>query len=108
MTPVARHTDPETSRRAAASVKDVTQTQAGILRTLWQIGQGDDEDIYLYYGEYISESGLRTRRSELVRLGLVEDSGRRGLTASGRSCIIWRLTEQGRGYADTRQLTLEV
>ena len=36
-------------------------------------------------------SGLRTRRSELVDAGLVVDSGERKLTQNGAKSIVWRL-----------------
>lgn len=37
-----------------------------------------------------SDSGLRTRRSELVTLGLIVDSGSRDRLESGRLSILWR------------------
>ena len=43
-----------------------------------------------------SSSGLRTRRSELVHHGLVEDSGLRATMTTGRKAILWRLTPLGR------------
>jgi predicted ArsR family transcriptional regulator len=43
-----------------------------------------------------SPSGLRTRRHELTDIGYVEDSDLRVKTYSGRSAIVWRLTEEGR------------
>jgi hypothetical protein len=41
---------------------------------------------------------LRRARLELVRLGLVRDSGARAPTTSGRMAILWELTEAGRAY----------
>jgi len=38
----------------------------------------------------ISPSGARTRRSELVNLGLVQDTGKRKRMSTGRSAIVWR------------------
>lgn len=40
---------------------------------------------------WISDSGLRTRCSELVRWGIVEDSGARGESPTGRRSTIWTL-----------------
>ena len=40
---------------------------------------------------YRSPSGLRTRVSELVNLGLVKDSLKREATPSGRQATIWTL-----------------
>lgn len=92
----ARLTDPETSHEAARSVTDLTVKQAHVLAVLeaWKPWGGlTDERIRLEYVRddrpYQSESGLRTRRHELVELGLVVDSGRRERLASGRRAIIW-------------------
>jgi hypothetical protein len=41
---------------------------------------------------WISDSGIRTRCSELVAWGLVEDIGARGTSATGRPSTIWTLT----------------
>jgi hypothetical protein len=38
-----------------------------------------------------SDSGLRTRRAELVALGLLMNSGKKGRTQAGRPCIVWCL-----------------
>lgn len=40
---------------------------------------------------WISDSGLRTRCSELVAWGIVEDTGARGTSATGRPATIWTL-----------------
>jgi len=42
---------------------------------------------------FASESGIRTRRSQLVKLGFVQDSGFRLPTRSGKSAIVWRLSK---------------
>lgn len=92
-----RDEDPETSQGAA-------WTTAGELR------QSQQEVMYLFTGgvrltdeEMLavaldaeikqSESGLRTRRSELVDLQLLRDSGERGLTKNGRQSIRWEKIE---------------
>ena len=91
-TPRARTTDPKTSHDAAESVREVTATQDYVLRALRR-PRTDVELVEAYRNFKIapkaSESGLRTRRSELVRQGLVRDSGRRVVLDSGRAAIVW-------------------
>ncbi len=38
---------------------------------------------------FMSESGIRSRRAELVGFGVVANSGRKAKTAYGRSAVIW-------------------
>ena len=94
----ARRTDPHTSHQAAASVARIRESQQFILGVLREYGaQGcgmvDDELIMAANskaaGRRMSVSGIRTRRSELVQLGLVRDSGKRKRLPSGRLSIIW-------------------
>ena len=97
----ARRTDPDTSHAAAASVKDLTGKQAAVLRIVRLLtdrtGGATDEQIAAAYQTDLpwealpvqSDSGLRTRRCELVRRGLVADSGERRLNAAGRKCAVW-------------------
>lgn len=89
--PVARPTDPSTSWEAAASLKpdNIRESQAKIMKVLLRAGPMTDQEIYGFVQEFMSESGARTRRKELVDYGLVRDSGRRATTASGRSTIVW-------------------
>ncbi len=90
--PAARLTDPQTSHEAAASVSNIGPTRAAILRLL-QTGMSDQllvDSIRVLYGTgFASESGIRSRRAELVALGLVKDTGIRVRTASGRKAIVW-------------------
>jgi hypothetical protein len=37
----------------------------------------------------VTESGVRSRRSELVQVGLVRDTGERVRLATGRNAIVW-------------------
>jgi len=95
--PVARHSDPDTSHAAADSVTELTEKQETVLALLINYGpQLSDGEIAVTYrrvGYHVtwpqSESGLRTRRSELVRKGLVQDSGERVKLESGRMAILW-------------------
>lgn len=88
---VARRSDPVTSHMAASAV-NVGLSQMLVLSVLKKIGEGTDEQIYeaiTLFGNAISPSGSRTRRKELVAAGLIKDSGRVGVTKSGRKTIIW-------------------
>lgn len=98
--PNTRITDPATSFDAAMSIKteNISKTMKGILEILGN-GPRHDEALEQTYNAlsinkiypYASPSGIRSRRSELVELGLVEDSGERVKTRSGRSSIVWRI-----------------
>lgn len=93
--PIARKTDPETSHAAAASLsaEGLSKLQEEILRTLRAAPMTDSdlcESIAARFQDCSwSESGIRTRRKELVALGKVRDSGKRGQLPSGRESIIW-------------------
>lgn len=101
MKAVARTSDPITSHQAAASVKDINKTHERVLEVLERYGPATDEEIERYYYNLselfewpkASPSGLRSRRAELVAMGLVYDTGERGKTASGRATAIWELKE---------------
>lgn len=100
----ARNDDPITSHLAAASVTGIRASQRMILGAIQRHGPGTDEDIYRWLkdeGHQISLSGARTRRSELVRLGYVEDSGAKRLLPSRRLAIVWRTKSDGSGSPAT-------
>jgi hypothetical protein len=88
----ARNTDPMTSHLAAESVRDVTKTQEYVLRALRR-ARTDVELVEAYQNmktaPRASESGIRSRRAELVRRGLVLDTGKRVRLSSGRYAIVW-------------------
>lgn len=86
----ARRTDPSTSRLAAGSVR-VRESQRAVL-ALFVSGPATDEQLWdrtFSRSVRISPSGLRTRRSELVAVGLVRDTGRKERLSSGRMAIVW-------------------
>jgi hypothetical protein len=93
--PQARKTDPQTSHDAAKSVKDVSKTKQAILRLLRK--HQSDMQLVANYSKLArqnkapraSESGIRSRRAELVKLGLVKDTGKRDKSASNRQMIVW-------------------
>lgn len=91
----ARRTDPSTSHAAAASVRRIRESQADVLSVIRNCGPISDEGMIRAYRSmgmpWQSDSGLRTRRSELVALGVVRDSGGKTKTASGRKTILWKV-----------------
>lgn len=94
--PAARSTDPETSQAAADSVRRQTDTHRMIQLRFRELAGGGltDEELAARVeaaGYRISPSGLRSRRSELVDLGVLVDSGRRRRTRAGRATIVWTL-----------------
>lgn len=98
--PRARTTDPATSHEAAASVTDLNTKQEAVLAVLREIGPSTDQRLVSVYmfkkaGSVPrqSESGVRTRRSELTKKGLVRPSGEYRTTGSGRRAIIWEAVE---------------
>ncbi len=98
----ARRSDPQTSHDAAASVKNGTATQTIILQLL--AFPRTDEELVTAFEElmasglagYASPSGIRTRRAELTDRGYIQDSELRVRNKSGRTAIVWMLTEAGR------------
>lgn len=94
--PGARPTDPSTSHEAAASVKNVTPLQAAIIGILFR--PMTDEQLIEDYRKTqtmmprlfpeASDSGIRSRRAELVKQGLVCPVGY-SKTKSNRNTIVW-------------------
>lgn len=87
----ARTTDPQTSHDAAKSAS-ITPVKRAILDAL-HTAMTDEElirTVRATFGpKFASESGIRSRRAELVRMGFVEDSMGRTTTESGRQSILW-------------------
>lgn len=97
----ARRTDPETSREAAASVADLRPKQRAVYAVLAYCGNSTDQQLVDEYAHHVkrgplnvppqSESGIRTRRAELVAAGLVRDTGQRTILGSRRRAIRWEV-----------------
>jgi hypothetical protein len=89
----ARHTDPETSRVAAAKAsKGLKVTQQAVLIILRMAGRPLlDEELIPYYRVWQlsmnlpgqSDSGIRSRRSELSKMGLLEPGEKRRMSTGG-------------------------
>ena len=103
----ARLTDPSTSQWAAETVRTRRQMQHLInsMKALTEHYYSDrgftDRDIYdenaLYHKD--TEQGLRSRRADAVKLGLVKMADRKGLSPTGRPCKRWALTPKGHDVA---------
>lgn len=94
----ARNTDRTTSHLAAASVSNITGTQEFVLKTL-RLRPANDVVILARYrnltaAPYASESGIRTRRKELVDLGAIVDTGERSTLPSGRTATVWAINPE--------------
>jgi len=96
----ARSTDPQTSALAAESSTELLQTKTQLaIMAILEHGEATDIEIIRIYKDLVefgdapqaSDSGIRSRRSELVRSGQVMDSGARRRTPAGRLSIVWKL-----------------
>lgn len=90
---LARHDHPPTAKAAAATT-NTGKTRRFVMdlinRRGWA-GATDEEIITAGTAAGFSANGLRPRRVELVRDGVVADSGRKRATQSGRQAIVWVL-----------------
>jgi len=94
--PQARRSDPWTAKEAARSVRNLTNKQTAVLSVLKGFDEMTDVELVkqyqFIYGTIIpqSDSGIRTRRAELVKKGLVKDTGKTATLPSNRRAILWR------------------
>ncbi len=91
----ARNTDPITSHLAADSV-DLTAGQEEVMRVFAYYSGGLSRPVSITDEELVdiallSPSGARSRRSELVAMGLLVDTGGKVRGDSGRWMIKWGL-----------------
>lgn len=87
---LSRRGGPPTSRRAAASIEHVAGTRRQVVYDLIVAAGADGltDDEGESHLEWKSQQWT-PRRHELLRLGLIRDSGRRRRTSSGRTAIVW-------------------
>jgi hypothetical protein len=99
----ARRTNPETSRLAAEEVTPhVRQLQFAVLEYAGTVRGFTDPDLNQHFG--VTSSTYRTRRAELVDLGLIADTGeRRCLGTGGRKHCVWTISSKGRELLAHRQ-----
>jgi hypothetical protein len=87
-----RERDPDTSIAAAKRVSEHRSRLHGDILRLHQsrpAGLTDDEVAVVLYGD--DRGTIARRRLDLVREGLLRDSGRRRVTRRGSSAIVWEL-----------------
>lgn len=90
----ARPTDPPTSHQAAASLGDLRDSQHAVLNLFTKYGAGISDEHLIWRarekGVAQSDSGIRSRRAELVDLGFLRHTGQYGRTAAGRRTQLWQ------------------
>lgn len=102
----ARRDDPDTSREAAESITPrIRQLQLAVLAyaaSCEQVGFTDPA-MNAHFG--VTSSTYRTRRAELVDLGLVYDTGERVALGAGggRKHAVWRVTSKGTALLQERR-----
>ena len=93
--PNTRTQDPTTSHNAEKSVSKLAESYRIILDIFRTHGPMNDEKLIATWrkqaSKLASDSGIRSRRSELVATGLIVDSGDREKMQSGRDSIVWKL-----------------
>mgnify|MGYP001278623252 CR=1 len=85
----ARATDPETSKQGPVSYR-MNQSRSDVLRTL-RLRPLTDIELVSAMSPKMSASGARSRRAELVRMGLVKDTGKRRRSSTGRLHAVWEV-----------------
>lgn len=93
--PSTRTNDPQTSHDAEKSVSKLAESYGLILGFFRNYGPMNDEKLIRLWkldgSKRAADSGIRSRRAELVAAGRLEDSGERVKMESGRMSIVWRL-----------------
>ena len=86
--PYQKHS--ETSKAAAKEIEGDAGTQRHkLFGWLYEHGSATDEECQ--DGIPMNPSTQRPRRVELVRMGLVRDTGEKRKTRSGRSAVVWEV-----------------
>lgn len=92
---MVRNTDPDTSKAAAEKILP-HRTNKQRLVTSWFRGRGllggTDEEMCIAFGDF--SSTYRTRRSELVRMGVLENSREKRMMRNGSLAIVWRIKKE--------------
>jgi len=92
---MTRRSDPATSLLAAASV-DLTKGQKVVMAAFRVRNSMTDDELIaqvVALGLKLSPSGCRSRRKELVELGILRDSGVKEKTQSKRLTTVWEVVQ---------------
>lgn len=93
---------PHTSQLAALGALPRSGSERYRVFVALLVADATDEEIQKFLT--MNASTERPRRVELVRAGLVEDSGTTRRNSNGRQCIVWRATMPGRTEAAAKYL----
>ncbi len=93
----ARNSDIDTSHAAAEYISThVRELQLKVLAYAAERGLGGFIDPEMNEDFGVHSSTYRTRRSELVAMDLIEDTGERvAIGGKGRKHAVWRITDKG-------------
>lgn len=96
-----RANDPITSQWAADTIAGTLPSQAEVVSAIRRSGRVTFTlaDVERFTRDILSPSRARTAVRELQDKGLVEETGKYAITASGRRARLLTLTEQGRAAA---------
>ena len=83
----------DTSRAAAESALATVRASRRLVLDLLRASENGytHEELCQAAGAAWADSGIRTRCNELVKAGLVVDSGQRRRTSHGRATVVWRI-----------------
>lgn len=85
-----RRHDPDTSKKAAASIKDSrARIRSEVISYALMRGAEGFTDESLSRWFLCNGSSYRTRRSELTKAGVIVPSQKRARLASGRHAVVW-------------------
>jgi len=83
------------TEEATKSVSKLAETYDLILATFGKLGPMNDDQLLTAIRanptRLLSDSAIRSRRSELASMGKLQDSGHRIKMQSGRDSIVWEL-----------------
>ena len=96
----ARGSDPDTSHAAARRLTQKRTMMRNLLEGFWVCRMTASQAAT--FCDYTAEDGAWKRVSDLATAGLICDTGERKPGPTGRSQIVWQITQKGKealGYA---------